>query len=97
MKRAFKEVSATEVKNRFGDYLGQVIHGGQVVLVERHGRPVAVLVSYDNWTGKQEAESSTDLWLSAHKDITGKIAQDKTRPPKHPADALIRKIREEET
>lgn len=97
MKRQFEKAPATDVKNYFGNYLGKVIREGNVVLIEKHGRPVAVLVSYESWTGKQEEESHSDPWFSAHKNITEKIAKDNTKPLKLPADALIRSIREEET
>lgn len=97
MKRQFEEASATDVKNCFGNYLGKVIHGGKAVLIERHGRPVAVLVSYESWTDKELETSNSDPWFLAHKNITEKIAKDNAKPLKLPADALIRNIREEES
>lgn len=42
-----RTVSATEAKNRLGAYLGEVQRGEGEVVIESHGRPTAVLISYD--------------------------------------------------
>jgi prevent-host-death family protein len=47
-----KLVTAFEARRSFGRILDDVAAGGDQVVVERHGRPVAVLVSldvYDQW------------------------------------------------
>lgn len=41
-----KTVSANDAKNRFGSLLAHVSEDGGEVIVERHGRPKAVLISY---------------------------------------------------
>lgn len=44
-------LSATEAKNRFGAVLREVIRTGEPILVEKDGRPVAVIMSaqaYEN-------------------------------------------------
>lgn len=97
MKKQFEKAPATDVKNYFGDYLGKVTHGGKAVLIEKHGKPVAVLVSYESWTGRQEEKSNSDPWFLTHKSITEKIARDNVKPLKLSADALVRNIREDET
>ena len=42
-------VSATDAKNRFGDLLHKVVYGHQPILIERNGRPMAVLVDIDQY------------------------------------------------
>jgi prevent-host-death family protein len=42
-----RTVSATEVKNRFGAVLRDVARAGGPILVERDGRPVAVILSIE--------------------------------------------------
>jgi prevent-host-death family protein len=42
-----KTISATEAKNRLGSFLGAVSRGGDEIVIESHGKPTAVLISYD--------------------------------------------------
>lgn len=91
-----KTVSATEIKNRFGDYLGEVIHGGEPVLVERHGRPVAVLISYKNWIKKEIGTERENPWFAAYSDLMEKIRRESPSPLKTSAVELVRMVREEE-
>jgi prevent-host-death family protein len=42
-------VSATDAKNRFGDLLHRVVYEHEPVLIERNGRPMAVLVDVDQY------------------------------------------------
>ncbi|MCC7022308.1 MAG: type II toxin-antitoxin system Phd/YefM family antitoxin [Thermomicrobiales bacterium] len=44
-----KTVSATEAKNRLGALIGDVAGGEGDVIIENHGRPRAVLISYDTY------------------------------------------------
>ena len=37
-------MGVAEVKRRFADVIGQVVHGGRRVIVERRGRPVVAIV-----------------------------------------------------
>ena len=37
-------MGVAEVKRRFADVVGQVMHGGRRVIVERRGRPVVAIV-----------------------------------------------------
>ena len=49
-----KTVSATEAKNRFGTVLGWVTDGGDEVVVERQGRPQAVIIPFAEYQKVQE-------------------------------------------
>ena len=42
-------VSATDAKNRFGDLLHRVVYDHEPVLIERNGRPMAVMVDIDQY------------------------------------------------
>lgn len=50
-----KTVSATEAKNRLGALIGEVVNGQEDVVIENHGRPRAVLISYELYQELQEA------------------------------------------
>ena len=43
----FKRVSAAQAKARLSALISQVAHGGERFVIERHGRPVAALVSVE--------------------------------------------------
>lgn len=47
-------VSATEIKNRLGQYLARV--AVEPVAVEKNGRPVAVLLSFDEYEALQRSD-----------------------------------------
>jgi hypothetical protein len=42
---------AREARNKFADLLGRVGYGGEVVIVERSGRPMAVIMPVDMYEG----------------------------------------------
>ena len=39
-----KRISAREARNRFSDLMGSVHYGGEEVIVERSGRPMAAVI-----------------------------------------------------
>jgi antitoxin Phd len=49
-----KTVSATEIKNRLGQYLARV--AVEPVGIEKHGRPIAVLLSFDEYEQLQRSD-----------------------------------------
>jgi antitoxin Phd len=51
-----RSVSATEMKNRFGRYLARA--AAEPVAVEKNGRPVAVLLSYEEYEALQRADDA---------------------------------------
>jgi prevent-host-death family protein len=53
---AVKTVSATEIKNRFGQYLARV--AVEPVAVEKNGRPVAVLLAFEEYDLLQRADDA---------------------------------------
>lgn len=98
MKEALKSVTATDLKNRLGDYLGEVIHRKEPLMIERHGKPVAVIVDLEQWKTLrpvQEGKTGDHPWIVAAKRLADKI--DKKHPVMKPFSAveLIRQIRDE--
>ena len=53
---AVKTVSATEIKNRFGQYLARVTV--EPVAIEKNGRPVAVLLSFEEYELLQRSDDA---------------------------------------
>ena len=56
---ASKTLPATEVKNRFGRVLREVSQTGGPIIVERDGKPVAVILSLDEYTRLQPRGTPT--------------------------------------
>jgi prevent-host-death family protein len=46
-----KHMGVAEVKRNFADVVGEVVHGGKRVIVERRGRPVVAIVPLEEKTG----------------------------------------------
>jgi prevent-host-death family protein len=44
-----RRISAKDARNNFGDLLGQVRYSGEPVIVEKQGRPFAVLISPEDF------------------------------------------------
>jgi len=57
--RDLDSVSATDAKNRFGELLHKVVYGQAPVLIERNGRPMAVLVDIEQYLALKRASRST--------------------------------------
>lgn len=97
MENLFKSIPATDIKNRFGDYLGEVLRKREPILIERHGKPVAVLVDLDQWNHrtfrKPEAAAFKDPWIEGLKKIHQRMKKNVSK--KFSAVELVRQIREE--
>ena len=44
-----RHVSAREARNRFADIMGSVRYGGEEIIVERSGRPMAAVIPVDTY------------------------------------------------
>ena len=53
-----KRMSVRDTRANFSDVLSQVYYGQEPVIVERKGRPVAVLISPEQWQQYQEQARS---------------------------------------
>jgi prevent-host-death family protein len=54
-------MTVAEAKNRFSDVLRRAEYGGERVIVERHGKPVAAIVSTEDLRRLEAADDATDL------------------------------------
>lgn len=83
-------MGVAEVKRRFADVVGQVMHGKRRVIVERRGRPVVAIVPLEEGDllsrpgerlakaigcGEEEGESFREL-------MSGIVAERRRRPPR---------------
>lgn len=88
--------TATKVQNNFGSYLTKVTQTDKPVFVEKHGKPVAVLVSMDTWKDKSGDKGyKPSPWLKNLIKLSEEIK--KKHPRQTPAVELIRQLREEAT
>lgn len=99
MRQPLKSVPATAMKNRFGDFLGEIIHRKEPLLIERHGKPVAVLVSLEEWK-KMRREEGEGLqqtpWIVECERLVEEIRKNHPRTKHTSSVKLIRSIREDE-
>jgi prevent-host-death family protein len=85
-----KHMGVAEVKRRFADVIGEVMHAGRRIIVERRGRPVVAIVPIDHVTaagrpgqrlaatigcGEEDGESFRELMRSVTLERRG-------RPPR---------------
>jgi prevent-host-death family protein len=66
-----RTVSATEARVHFGELLDAVAEKGDAVIVERAGRPLAVVVSIDEWRRRRSTDAGgrwtgVDEMMRAH-------------------------------
>src|SRR5262245_15584760 len=54
-------MTVAEAKNRFSDVLRRAEYGGERVVVERHGKPVAAIVSTDDLKRLEATDDAADL------------------------------------
>ncbi|MBN2204062.1 MAG: type II toxin-antitoxin system Phd/YefM family antitoxin [Thermoleophilia bacterium] len=71
-----KTVSATEIKNRFGQYLARV--AVEPVAVEKNGRPVAVLVAFEEYELLQRADDAFWGELARAAEAEGFVSADES-------------------
>lgn len=53
-------LTVAQAKNQFSDLLRRAEYGGERVIVERHGKPVAAIVSTDDLRRLEAAEDAVD-------------------------------------
>jgi len=78
-------MTVAEAKNHFSDVLRRAEYGGERVIVERHGKPVAAIVSTEDLRQLEAAENAVDL-----KDAQAALVEAKERGT-IPLDAVLRK------
>ena len=78
-------MTVADAKNHFSDVLRRAEYGGERVIVERHGKPVAAIVSTEDLRQLEAAENAVDL-----RDAQAALAEAKERGT-IPLDAVLRK------
>jgi len=78
-------VTVADAKNHFSDLLRRAEYGGERVIVERHGKPVAVIVSTDDLKRLESLEDLADV-----RDAQAAL-KEAARHGTIPLDAVLRK------
>jgi prevent-host-death family protein len=78
-------MTVADAKNHFSDVLRRAEYGGERVVVERHGKPVAAIVSTEDLRRLEAAEDSADV-----QDARAALAEAKEQGTV-PLDAVLRK------
>lgn len=87
-------VSTTEAQNHFGACLKKVLRTAEPVVVQKHGKPVAVILSYREWNALKGAKTRKKNPLVAACDkLAAKMR--KRQGKQTSAVDLIRQIRKE--
>jgi prevent-host-death family protein len=71
---AYGTMTVAEAKNRFSDVLRRAEYGGERVIVERHGKPVAAIVSTEDLRRLETTDDAVDL-----EDARAALAEAKRR------------------
>jgi antitoxin Phd len=71
-----KNVSATEAKTKLGEYLERV--NAEPVTIHKHARPVAVLISHDEYERFLAYENAYWLALSKQAEQSGFLGEEKS-------------------
>jgi prevent-host-death family protein len=58
-----KSMTVSEARDRLADVIGRVQFGGERVVIEKRGKPVAVVVSVEDAAFLEEIEDRIDLEL----------------------------------
>lgn len=74
-----RRISAKEARNNFGDLIGSVYYGKEPVIVEKQGRPFAVVISpedYERFVKDWEADFAIvdEIWAK-NRDISPEEAE----------------------
>ncbi|MBW1782270.1 MAG: type II toxin-antitoxin system Phd/YefM family antitoxin [Deltaproteobacteria bacterium] len=92
MKRV---VTATEARIRFGELIRRVVENRESVIVERSGKPQAVVLSVSEYErlleGQQDQNEWKSLVASARDQIRAELGNRKLMPPEE----VIAEMREE--
>ena len=72
-------VSVTEARENLSDLLGKVQHGGEDVLIQRHGKTVAVMISVEAMAHYEALEDA---------ELTAMMVQNEADPGYNPNDTV---------
>lgn len=92
-----KTVSATEAKNRLGALIGDVAGGDEDIIIENHGSPRAVLISYTHYRALLDAKDKQRRReaMDALRQLREEVRAQNQDLDEEAADRLIEEIRSE--
>lgn len=71
--KPIKRIGAREARNHFADLIGAVYYSGEPVVIERSGKPMAVLVSIEQY--ERSLLTSTDQTADATRTLFGSFPE----------------------
>jgi len=88
-------VSATEARIRFGELMRRVVENGELVIVERGGRPHVVVVSVAEYERLLKGREQQGEWKGLVKQAREQIKVELGNRQLPPSEEILRRIREE--
>lgn len=90
-------VSATEARIHFGELLRHVVDSGEVVIVQRDGKPQVAVLPVEEYERLKESQPGSDWRQTMQKalDLADRIRSGRGGRPLPPPEEVIRKMREE--
>jgi antitoxin Phd len=61
MEKMAKTISASKVRDDFAETLNRVAYGGERVVLNRHGKPIAAVITIDDLNFLEEMEDRMDV------------------------------------
>ncbi len=87
-----REIPVTQARDELADLVNRVAYGDERIVLTRHGRPVAALVSPSDLAGLEQADSDRQDQTRQHQSVTLTEAGQRAGPtqlrPVSPAEPL---------
>ena len=90
-----RTISATEARVHFGDVLRSVTERGETIVVERSGKPLAVVLSFDTYARLRNNGKQKEDWWTLAERARERIARELNGRPLPDIVQLINDSREE--
>jgi prevent-host-death family protein len=88
-----KRISATEARIHLGEVMRYVVERREPVIVERTGRPEAVIISFEEYQRLRGKDA--DNWLEELDAVRDQIRQELGGREVRPPEEIIREMRDE--
>ncbi|MCP4661420.1 MAG: type II toxin-antitoxin system Phd/YefM family antitoxin [bacterium] len=88
-------LTATEARVRFGRLLQRVAENGETIVVERGGKPRAVVLSVAEYTSLCQLRSRQESWETLLDEVVEMVDHDLKGRTLPPAGEMIARMREE--
>jgi prevent-host-death family protein len=87
-------MSATEARVHFGEVIRRVDEGGETIIVERAGKPRAVILSFEEFNRMRGGQQRPE-WQRLLEETHALIRQEGGERLEPPVEEVIREMREE--